>query len=291
MAPEATKTTNAKSSTGSAADKKVRKSSRIANKRSDSRANTPSRSRSAPQKERIPVQDRKTPFKDRKRLNENYDAPASGRESWWRKDIRETPVPGAYENKDFLLDVESRVATYQFKNEGRKKDPDTQRKGSLLLPGAYERDDLVADLDKKYATYSFKNTTRDSGVSLGVKDKACNVCPTAYPMENHLSCAVEKTPSKHHMFRSNAQRFPTIYFKGTTNPPPDRYKYNHPSQTDALHPVTSSFQSRTPRFSTSHTKVPGPGTYDKTYQSPMPATISKMGRNHGLFFTSAFNTS
>lgn len=62
MAPEATKTTNAKSSTGSTADKKVRKSSRIA-KRSDSRANTPSRSRSAPQKERIPVQDRKTPFK------------------------------------------------------------------------------------------------------------------------------------------------------------------------------------------------------------------------------------
>ena len=85
--------------------------------------------------------------------------------------FQETPVPGAYENKDFLEDIESRTVTYQFKNEGRKKDPDSQRKGSLLLPGAYERDDLVADLDKKYATYSFKNTTRDSGVSLGVKDK------------------------------------------------------------------------------------------------------------------------
>lgn len=30
-------------------------------------------------------------FQDRKRLNENYDAPASGRESWWRKDIRVSP--------------------------------------------------------------------------------------------------------------------------------------------------------------------------------------------------------
>ena len=36
-------------------------------------------------------------------------------------------------------------------------------------------------------------------------------------------------------------------------------------------------------------KVPGPGSYEKTYQSPMPATIAKMGRNHGLFFTSAFS--
>ena len=39
----------------------------------------------------------------------------------------------------------------------------------------------------------------------------------------------------------------------TTNPPPDRYEYNHPKLTAALHPVSSSFKSRTPRFSTSHT--------------------------------------
>ena len=32
-------------------------------------------------------------------------------------------------------------------------------------------------------------------------------------------------------------------------------------------------------------KTPGPGTYDKTYQTPMPDTIKKMGRSYGLFFT------
>ncbi|XP_072031257.1 protein STPG4-like [Amphiura filiformis] len=283
MVPEATSTSNSKRE-GSA--KKVRKISRNGDKRPKSRTASATSQRS----ERIPIYDRKTPKKDRTRLSENYDAPASGRESWWRKDIRETPVPGAYESKDFVNDLETRPATYQFKNEGRKKDADVQRRGSALLPGAYEKDDLVADLDKKYATYAFKNTSRESNRSLGVKDKACNVCPTAYPMEKFLSCSVEKTPSKHHMFRSNAQRFPTIYFKGTTNPPPDRYDYNHPSITAALHPISSSFKSKTPRFVTSHTKVPGPGTYDKAYQSPMPATIAKMGRNHGLFFTSAFSS-
>lgn len=33
-------------------------------------------------------------------------------------------------------------------------------------------------------------------------------------------------------------------------------------------------------------KTPGPGTYCKTYQTPMPDTIKKMARNYGLFFTS-----
>ena len=35
-------------------------------------------------------------------------------------------------------------------------------------------------------------------------------------------------------------------------------------------------------------KVPGPGTYEKTYQAPIPKTILKMGRQHGIFFSSAF---
>ena len=85
--------------------------------------------------------------------------------------LQETPVPGAYDNKDFIDEIEVRPATYQFKNEGRKKDADVQRRGSALLPGAYEKDDLVADLDKKYATYAFKNTSRESNRMLGVKDK------------------------------------------------------------------------------------------------------------------------
>ena len=31
--------------------------------------------------------------------------------------------------------------------------------------------------------------------------------------------------------------------------------------------------------------TPGPGSYAKTFQTPLPETIKKMGRNYGLFFT------
>jgi len=237
-------------------------------------------------KDRTNVMERETPFKGRKSLKENYEKPVSGREQWWRTHIRETPVPGAYDSRNFLSDLEERPATYTFKGEGRRKEADRQRKGTVLLPGAYEAQDLVYDLDQTRYTYSMKNTSRAENELPGVKDKACNVCPTEYPMEKYLSVSCEKQPSKHPMFKSASQRFPTIYFQGTKNPPPDRYQAYIP---ETMHVISSSFKSRTPRFSTSHTKVPGPGSYDKTFQSPMPATISKMGRNHGLFFTSAFN--
>ncbi|XP_072165957.1 protein STPG4-like [Diadema setosum] len=243
------------------------------------------RSRSASTAEKRSIYTRPTPFKGRTSLSEGYDKPVSGRESWWRKDIRETPVPGSYESQSFLLDFETRPATYSFKGEGRQKPAANQGKGAVLLPGAYEAKDNMYFLDRTRHTYSFRNTSRSKDLPV-VKDKHINVCPTSYKMEEVLSMAVEKTPSKHMVFKSNSQRFPTIYFKGTKNPAPCHYEYREP---EALHKISSSFKSRTPRFSTSHTKVPGPGTYEKTYQSPMPATISKMGRNHGLFFTSAFS--
>lgn len=37
-------------------------------------------------------------------------------------------------------------------------------------------------------------------------------------------------------------------------------------------------------------KVPGPGTYEKIFQFPIPPTVAKMGRQYGLFFTSAFQS-
>ncbi len=99
-------------------------------------------------------------------------------------------MPGAYDSKDFVNDLETRPATYQFKNEGRKKDADVQRRGSTLLPGAYEKDDLVADLDKKYATYSFKNTSRESNRNLGVKDKVNTCFKKSKPLAVLMRCLV-----------------------------------------------------------------------------------------------------
>ena len=43
-------------------------------------------------------------------------------------------------------------------------------------------------------------------------------------------------------------------------------------------------------FFFSFQKVPGPGSYDATFQTVMPGTIMKMGKKHGIFFSSAFQT-
>ncbi|XP_070577116.1 protein STPG4-like [Ptychodera flava] len=228
--------------------------------------------------------------RERTALKDGYEEPVSGREDWWRTYIRETPVPGSYDTKDFLEEMlEKKPKTYSFKSEGRKRELAVirWRQGETLLPGAYNHRDLPDELDKTINTYAFRDTHRYRRELPGQRDKDCNVAPPAYKMEDYLTVATTKAPSKHAAFKDTSQRFPTIYFKANKNPAPGQYNYKPPKP---LHPVSSSFKSRTPRFSSSHTKVPGPGTYEKTFQSPMPSTIAKMGRAHGLFFTSAFQT-
>ncbi|XP_071962687.1 protein STPG4-like [Antedon mediterranea] len=279
MAPEATSTGKVSATLDDSKGKTSKQSSRRKSRNTTiATPKTPNM-----RKEYVSVYDRPTPKRDRKSLKENYEGQVSGREDWWRSTIRETPVPGAYESRDFLMDLETKDASCTFKTEGRKR-PVKQKRGAILLPGAYEQHDLAYELDKKHMTYTFNNTERTA--LPGFKDKDINVCPTEYPMEKYLTLSTHKSPTKHAIFKSNSQRFPTIYFKGTKNPAPCHYEYTSPSTAPT---ISSSFKSQTPRFKTSHTKVPGPGTYEKTYQSPQPATIIKMGRNHGLFFTSAFN--
>ncbi|KAL8612828.1 hypothetical protein ACOMHN_038083 [Nucella lapillus] len=229
------------------------------------------------------------PWENRKALSENYEHPVSGREGWWRTFIRETPKPGSYEHLTFIQEMSERPNTYRFKSDGRRVDPHPHGKGAVLLPGAYQSDNFLETLDKTPtpATYSFKVTNRDAFdvLNFGKKDKEINVCPTSYKVENYLTLTTDRMPSKHMVFKSQAKRFPTVYFKPKDGPAPGNYQYWAPH---SAHPVSSSFKSKTPRFSTSHTKVPGPGTYEKTCQYPLPRTVSKMGRQYGLFFTSAF---
>ncbi|XP_021349571.1 uncharacterized protein C2orf61-like isoform X1 [Mizuhopecten yessoensis] len=236
----------------------------------------------------------KHPWKDRKVLSEDYDGPISGREGWWRTYIRETPLPGSYETEDFLVDLDKRPHTYRFKSDGRKVDPHPHGKGAVLLPGAYEIQPFTKRLEQLPATYNFKSIDRGQrGFNFGRKDKDINVSPNAYDMDKYLTLAVDKQPSKHSMFKSQSRRFPTMPFKPRTGPGPGNYEY---APELPLHPVSSSFKSKTPRFSSSHTispgsavyRVPGPGSYAKTHQFPMNKNISNMGRQHGLFFTSAF---
>lgn len=229
------------------------------------------------------------PWENRKALSEDYDEPASGREGWWRTYIRETPKPGSYEQRSFLEEMRARPNTYRFKGDGRKLDPQPHGKGAVLLPGAYEAHNFLEELDKTPApaTYRFKGPSRDASdiLGFGTRDKDINVSPTAYAVEKYHTLTTDRTPSKHMVFKSQSKRFPTIYFKPKEGPAPGCYDFQLP-QTSPV--VSSSFKSKTPRFSTSHTRVPGPGAYEKTFQFPIPETISKMGRQYGLFFTSTF---
>ncbi|XP_043916153.1 protein STPG4 isoform X2 [Protopterus annectens] len=86
--------------------------------------------------------------------------------------------------------------------------------------------------------------------------KEVDVPPWHY---NLIPGPVIKMPSKHVMFRSAVQRFPTIYFRPKEGPAPGHYELKG----DVQHAIKSSFQSRVPRFlPIRNQKTPGPGTYE-----------------------------
>ncbi|KAK3801832.1 hypothetical protein RRG08_048419 [Elysia crispata] len=238
----------------------------------------------------LDVKSHQHPWDNRAALNDFYEGPITDREAWWRCQIRVTPIPGSYETSDFIKELERKPNTYRFKSNGRVVPATFAGNGALLLPGEYEYHDFIEKLSEKPATYRFKAERRDAFdvLNFGTKDKNINVSPNQYAVEKHLSVDAERTPVKNFMFKSQSKRFPTSSFRPKEGPSPGAYNVK---DTTARPPsVTSSFRSKTPRFHTSHTKVPGPGTYAKAFQHPIPPTISKMGRQYGLFFTSEFQT-
>ncbi|XP_058523964.1 protein STPG4 isoform X2 [Ochotona princeps] len=134
------------------------------------------------------------------------------REGWWRVALTNTPIPGTYHLKTFLEEalLNPVTATYNFKNEGRKKLPLVQRNNPVLndLP-QYMPPDFLDLLKKQVATYSFKDRPRPSPSMLVDKDKALRLCPGQYEV---LPAPVPKYPSRSFIFRSAVQRFPTGCF-------------------------------------------------------------------------------
>ncbi|XP_043916146.1 protein STPG4 isoform X1 [Protopterus annectens] len=182
----------------------------------------------------------------------------SDRDGWWRTTFKDTPIPGTYEVRDFIQDAQLNPIkmTYHFKGEGRKKSAANIPSGEFLMPGAYIINDFIKRLEKLPATYSFKNIPRPVSFTLGVRDKEVDVPPWHY---NLIPGPVIKMPSKHVMFRSAVQRFPTIYFRPKEGPAPGHYELKG----DVQHAIKSSFQSRVPRFlPIRNQKTPGPGTYE-----------------------------
>ncbi|XP_036292006.1 protein STPG4 [Pipistrellus kuhlii] len=203
------------------------------------------------------------------------------REGWWRAALTNTPIPGTYHLKTFLEESQLNpvAATYNFKNEGRKKPPLVQRNNPVVtdLP-QYMPPDFLDLLKKQAATYSFKDQPRSSPSSLVYKDQSVKLSPGQY---NLLPAPVPKYASRSFVFRSTVQRFPTSYFIPREGPGPGHYDLKIPSASS----VTSCFQSRVPRFLPACSRTPGPGTYTASAQYPkQPRSIARMGREHSLFF-------
>ncbi|XP_058284609.1 protein STPG4 isoform X4 [Hylobates moloch] len=134
------------------------------------------------------------------------------REGWWRIALTNTPIPGTYHLKTFIEEslLNPVIATYNFKNEGRKKPPLVQRNNPVLndLP-QYMPPDFLDLLKKQVATYSFKDKPRPSPSTLVDKDQSVQLSPGQY---NVLPAPVPKYASRSCVFRSTVQRFPTTYF-------------------------------------------------------------------------------
>ncbi|XP_039101845.1 protein STPG4 isoform X1 [Hyaena hyaena] len=203
------------------------------------------------------------------------------REGWWRIALRNTPIPGTYHLKTFIEEslLNPVIATYNFKNEGRKKPPLVQRNDPVLndLP-LYAPPDFLDLLKKQGATYSFKDKPRPSPSTLVYKDQSVKLSPGQYDL---LPAPVPKHASRSFVFRSVVQRFPTSCFTPHEGPGPGHYDLKIPQANS----VTSCFQSRVPRFLFTRSKTPGPGAYTSSAQYPKQSpTIAKMGQEHSLFF-------
>ncbi|KAG5211558.1 hypothetical protein JEQ12_013987 [Ovis aries] len=98
---------------------------------------------------------------------------------------KNTPNPGTYHLKTFIEEslLNPVIATYNFKNEGRKKPPLLQRNDPVLndLP-QYMPPDFLDLLKKQVATYSFKDKPRSSPSMLVYRDQSVKLSPGQYEL-------------------------------------------------------------------------------------------------------------
>ncbi|CAF0742022.1 unnamed protein product [Brachionus calyciflorus] len=220
----------------------------------------------------------KDPKMTRRKIFDSYEKPVSGRESWWRCYIRETPLPGKYNIPTFINELVKKPNTYRFKSDGRRHEPLPQvGKGEALLPGAYSYEDFSQRVKKLNLSYSFKNHTPIDKSKFAVSTGS-EVGPFSYDTTKYLNIESSFEPVKHSFFKSKEKR---KIFIPKDGPSPGEYE---PANNESKKEVTSCFKSKNNRFIKPETKVPGPGTYE-----PISAWINSKNSqnfsNKGVFFT------
>ncbi|KAJ8359734.1 hypothetical protein SKAU_G00162590 [Synaphobranchus kaupii] len=205
----------------------------------------------------------------------------SGRDSWWRESLKDSPNPGRYHVRGFIEEAALNPVskTYGFQGTGRNAPLPLVRKGDLLLPGAYSYTDSFQETLQRPAYYSFKNCPRPQSCTLGVRDKDVNIAPWQYDL---MEKPIPKSPCKHVMFRSAVPRQTFIPREG---PAPGQYDVKErPARA-----ITSCFRSTVPRLHTVRSRTPGPGAYEVSWlRDQRPSTAASMGRAYGLFFRNVF---
>merc|ERR1712066_146744 len=200
-----------------------------------------------------------TNAEDNNSVQNFFEPPVSKRE-WWRVYLHETPVPGTYEYQDFLQHSSKKPLYASFKAEGRGKKAEINS-GGCLLPGAYEFTDFIENVRKRPCTFAFKSSGREKQLAwerLRSEEMAFPV-PGQYET---ISPPVTPLTVASSAFKSKTSRFKHL-FSARKGPPPGRYNPTNFTQVGLeKKQCKSSFISKAPRFKSSGTNVPGPGTYE-----------------------------
>ncbi|PAA60822.1 hypothetical protein BOX15_Mlig011075g2 [Macrostomum lignano] len=215
------------------------------------------------------------------------------RSAWWRDQLNRYPAVGQYEPREVSSIQRVNYPSSTFKSSGRQRNLEAATGlggggGSGVPPGAYSHRSFTDEMSKDIRSYGFRNSKKSSldALTEGLVDRQLsNLTPGQYNVETYHSIRVDPEPARGSCFKSRSRRV-IKEFEPREGPPPGAYDSSR--STLSQQGVRSSFRSSCPRFVSSYNKVPAPGSYDKSYQTPMSAGMMRMGRQHGLFFSTAF---
>lgn len=131
--------------------------------------------------------------------------------------------------------------------------------GDKLLPGAYEFRDFIEDIRKRPCTFSFKSNGRSSQLAWERQRYETDNFPVPGQYETTDPPVGTQTVASS-MFKSKTPRLTNAFCFEDGHPPPGNY--DPISAKPGRYGAKSSFVSKTPRFRTSGTNVPGPGSYE-----------------------------
>ncbi|XP_078413335.1 protein STPG4 [Cetorhinus maximus] len=194
---------------------------------------------------------------------------------------KDTPFPGKYPIKGFIEEglLNPVKRTYNFKAQGRASatTSESQSREQLAKPG--QNPVALTEMGKKQSSLQdLKNPTKKK-IGHNVSQKG-TFSAASYNLRApefgkstfKISKANLRLPFRQDNFWSSVKRFPTIYFVPKEGPAPGQYDVKHQTLSQIM---TSSFQSKVPRFFPATSKTPGPGTYD-----PVRRTRAASGLYH-----------